>query len=635
MHNTLLIIRYILIFTFLLSFGKTFASEDEYMEKVVVTGTTIPVSITEFPSDITIIDQEYIESSHAADVSELLKTVPGVFVDQAGGRGGVSSLYLRGADPNFTLILLDGIKLNDPNNSRGGSFDLSTLGTDNIERIEIVKGPQSAVYGSDALAGVINIITFDGNMLSKKSIDISAQTKGGYRFFTESRGKRNSFSHSLSASYVDDGEPTEGSNFKSPTFISNLGYSTDKLEVKSVSRFSHIKSTGFPDDSGGPEFAVIRETEERELNQFLTGLRFIHLSGESWVNNLNLYLTHTDEDISSPGVAPGIRDPFGIPANTSDSEYTRFEAGYTTVLKIGPDNNVSFGIDTQYERGKSRGTLFTQQEIPTNFREERFTFSPLLELKLNLIKDVFIIAGGRLDYTDDFGSEFSPHIGVLYNLWSTGTSISANWGEGYKLPSFFALGNPIVGNDELKPETSSSIDFKVSQRFLDDSLLFAASFFYNDFSNLIDFDEGPPPRLINRDKVITKGIELEVQSKKVFDTILSGNISYIESNIKNSPDNLRNRPEWLANFSIIWTPDPLLEIFTNINYVGSFLDSSIPTGEVKIGDYLLVNSAVTFNIRSNFKAYVEVKNILDQRYQQVAGFNAPGIRPGAGINWSF
>lgn len=605
------------------------------MEKVVVTGTTIPVSITEFPSDITIIDQEYIESSHAADVSELLKTVPGVFVDQAGGRGGVSSLYLRGADPNFTLILLDGIKLNDPNNSRGGSFDLSTLGTDNIERIEIVKGPQSAVYGSDALAGVINIITFDGNIQSKKSIDISAQTKGGYRFFTESRGKRNSFSHSLSASYVDDGEPTEGSKFKSPTFISNLGYSTDKLEVKSVSRFSHIKSAGFPDDSGGPEFAVIRETEERELNQFLTGLRFIHLSGESWVNNLDLYLTHTDEDISSPGVAPGIRDPFGIPANTSDSEYTRFEAGYTTVLKIGPDNNVSFGIYTQYERGKSRGTLFTPQEIPTNFREERFTFSPLVELKLNLIKDVFIIAGGRLDYTDDFGSEFSQHIGVLYNLWSTGTSIGANWGEGYKLPSFFALGNPIVGNDELKPETSSSIDFKVSQRLLDDSFLFAASFFYNDFSNLIDFDEGPPPRLINRDKVITKGIELEMQSKKVFDTILSGNISYIESNIKNSPDNLRNRPEWLANFSIIWTPDPLLEIFTNINYVGSFLDSSIPTGEVKIGDYLLVNSAVTFNIRSNLKAYVEVKNILDQRYQQVAGFNAPGIRPGAGINWSF
>lgn len=627
--------KYIFIFAALLLTAGTVSGDEDVMERVVVTGTTVPVSISEFPTDITVIDRNYIESSHARSVSELLTAVPGVFVDQPGGRGGISTVYLRGADPNFTLILLDGVKLNDPNNSRGGSFDLSTLGTDNIERIEVIKGPQSAVYGSDAIAGVINIITKTGVAPLRSTLDIFAQTEGGFRFLAESSGKHGALSHSLSTSYVDDGDPTPGNRFKSPTFISNIGYSEDKLEIKSISRFSHIESAGFPDDSGGPEFAVLRETEVRDFNQFLTGLKLIHFTGERWVNNVNLYLTHIEEDIDSPGVAPGIRDPFGIPANTVNSEYTRVEAEYITVFSISSSNNISLGIDTQYERGNNSGTIFAGEEIPTNFKEERFTISPLIELKLNILKDFYLLGGGRIDYTDGFNTEVSPHIGILYSLKKSGTTFSANWGEGFKLPSFFALGNPIVGNENLRPETSDSFDFKVGQLLFNDSFSIAATAFYNRFSNLIDFDEGPPPRLINLDEVVTKGFEFEIKTKKIFNSVLYWNLSYIKSNIVNSPENLRNRPEWLANFSIIWTPDPLLEIYTNINYVGSFFDSSIPTGEVTIGDYLLVNSAVTFNFRSNLSAYIEVKNILDQSYQQVVGFNAPGIRPGAGINWSF
>ncbi len=610
-------------------------ADENVMERVVVTGTTVPVSISEFPSDITVIDQQYIESSHARSVSELLMTVPGIFVDQPGGRGGISSVYLRGADPNFTLILLDGVKLNDPNNSRGGSFDLSTLGTDNVERIEVIKGPQSAVYGSDAIAGVINIITKSGETPRRSTLEIFAQTEGGFRFLAESRGKHGPLSHSLSASYTDGGDPTPGNRFKSPTFISNIGYTEDKLEIKSISRFSHIESANFPDDSGGPEFAVIRETEERDFNQFLSGLKFIHFTGERWANNLNLFLTYIEEDADSPGVAPGLRDPFGIPANAVNSEYTRLEAEFITVFNISAVNSISIGIDTQYERGKNSGTIFAGEEIPTNFKEDRFTVSPLIELKLNILKEIYLLGGGRIDYTDGFDTEVSPHIGILYNLKKSRTTFSANWGEGFKLPSFFALGNPIVGNEKLRAETSDSFDFKVGQLLFNESLSIAATVFYNRFSNLIDFDEGPPPRLINLDEVVTKGFEFEVKTKEVFNTAFYGNLSYIKSNIVNSPENLRNRPEWLANFSVVWTPVSFFEFFTNINYAGSFFDSSIPTGEVKIGDYLLVDSAVTFYIKKNLKIYLEIENVFDQKFQQAVGFDAPGIRPGGGVQWAF
>ena len=129
------------------------------LEPVVVTATVAPTPLGRTTAPVTVISHEQIAAQQATSVTELLRQVPGVHIDQAGARGGISSVYVRGSDPNFTVVLIDGVKVNDPTNSRGGSFDFSTLSTDNIERIEIVRGPLSAVYGSDALGGVIDIIT--------------------------------------------------------------------------------------------------------------------------------------------------------------------------------------------------------------------------------------------------------------------------------------------------------------------------------------------------------------------------------------------------------------------------------------------------------------------------------------------
>jgi outer membrane cobalamin receptor len=127
------------------------------LEPVVVTATVAPTPLGQTTAPVTIISREQIAVQQATGVTDLLRQVPGVHIDQAGARGGISSVYVRGSDPNFTVVLIDGVKVNDPTNSRGGSFDFSTLSTDNIERIEIVRSPLSAVYGSDALGGVINI----------------------------------------------------------------------------------------------------------------------------------------------------------------------------------------------------------------------------------------------------------------------------------------------------------------------------------------------------------------------------------------------------------------------------------------------------------------------------------------------
>ena len=624
-----------LLFCYITTLQSLSQTEKEKLKPIVVTGTTIPSNILSFPSDISVIDRSTIESSHAQNVAELIEQVPGIFVDSQGGRGGISSVYIRGADPNFTLVLLDGVKLNDPNNSRGGSFDISTISTDNIERIEIIKGPRSSVYGSEALAGVINIITFKGLTENKRVIDISAATKGGFRTLAEARGSKNKYYYSFSGSYLDDGEPVEGSKFKSPSFIASAGYQGENLDITSVTRYSYIDSESFPEDSGGGEFAVIRETENRKTNQFLSGVNGLYYISPSWVKNLTINFTLIQEDIESPGVAPGERDPFGIPPNDSDNKYYRIEGEYLNIINILGSNALSFGLSVQYENGKNKGQILLDTPVQTRFEEDMFTFSPLLELKLNPVENFYLDIGMRVDIPEGFDTEFSPNIGATYYMNNIGTRISANWGEGFKLPSFFALGNPVVGNTGLQPETSRSFDIKLEKAFFDNLFTGSLAYFHNDFKNLIDLDEGPPPVLVNRSKVKTEGIEAQIQSKTIYDANLTGNFSYINSDISGTDEELRNRPKWLANLVIIWMPVELFKLYLDVNYVGKYLDSSIPTGDREIGDYIVVNTALTVFIRNQIEAYLAVDNLLDKEYEQFIGFEAPGIRPRLGVRWSF
>jgi vitamin B12 transporter len=200
---------------------------------VIVTATVAPTPLDRTTAPVTVISREQIAAQQATSVTELLRQVPGVHIDQAGARGGISSVYVRGSDPNFTVVLIDGVKVNDPTNSRGGSFDFSTLSTDNIERIEIVRGPLSAVYGSDALGGVINIITRRGTGVPNGSVEVSAGRFDAYRTLLQANGTLGVLDYAVSGSYLDNGRPVEGNRFLGATLQTNLGvHLTDAIELR-------------------------------------------------------------------------------------------------------------------------------------------------------------------------------------------------------------------------------------------------------------------------------------------------------------------------------------------------------------------------------------------------------------------
>jgi iron complex outermembrane receptor protein/vitamin B12 transporter len=611
-------------------------SNPETLDPVVVTGTAYPAELSKSTGSVTVITGEEIEASHAVSVGELLEQVPGLYVDQPASRGGVTSVYIRGGDPNFTLVLIDGVKVNDPTNSRGGSFDFSALSTDDIERIEIVRDPMSSLYGSDALSGVINIITKKGEGKPKATAEAMGGRYGQYQFLGGISGAGPFYDYSVTGSWLDDGEQVEGSTFKSPSVTASLGLiNRDDMEITSTFRYSHIDSTSFPDDSGGPEFAVLRTTDDRNIDQLLLGLGYTHSPSLWWEYGIKLSFYNTKEKFSSPGVAPGERDPFGIPPNEADSDYKNYDANITSTFSPYEGVDIVAGFEAEFQDGSSRGMILGDFPLPAAFDLSRYILSPYLEVQFGMVENLYIVLGAREDFPEGFDPAFSPRAGVSYKIAATDTILRGSWGEGFKLPSFFSLANPIVGNPGLVPEESRSLDLGITQNLWDDKLGAQFNVYYNEFKNLIDFEEGPPPILVNRSRVTVKGFEIIGNIRPWEELSLSGSVSYADSNIKGTDEELRNRPRWWGELSLLYSPSPTVKFSLDAVFTGSVPDSSIPTGDVALDPYDVYNVALTWTPFGRVSMYVAVDNLFNEEYEQFVGFPAPGVSPRAGIRLTF
>jgi outer membrane cobalamin receptor len=615
---------------------------------MVVTATVSPAPLSRTTASITVLSQEQIAAPQAASVTELLRQVPGVHIDQAGARGSVSSVYVRGGDPNFTTVLIDGIRVNDPTNSRGGSFDFSTLNTDAIERIEIVRGPLSAVYGSDAMSGVINIITRRGEPEEVRSVEAAGGRFGYAQTQLQARGMLGVMDYAFSGSYLDNGEPVEGSGFINKTFHLNFGLPVaEHLDLRWVLRYADSQSTAFPDDSGGPKFAVRRDVDERDTQELTLGLSLAHTPLPWWEHTFQLSFYNRQEDVSSPGVAPGVRDPFGLPPSSSDNTYRRTELTWSHRFTVAKGVLLAVGAQAQFEEGVSTGSLdFGIPDTPptsTSFRLSRDIWAPFFEVQLSLLPGLLVQGGVRVDLPQGFADEVSPRAGASYTIAATGTTLRANWGEGFKLPSFFSLGHPLVGNPGLKPETSRGVDAGVTQALWGKRLTVGVTYFYQVFKNLIDFEENPAecpppglfPCLVNRNKVTSEGVEASLQLQPWPFLSLNAHLTYVKTDIKGTTEALRNRPAWRGGFSVLWRPVPALDVHLQTLFVGEVSDSSIPTGDRKLEAYARVDVAATWTLTSTWRVFLAVDNLFDADYEEAVGFPAPGVSPRGGIQARF
>ncbi|GAB3273553.1 TonB-dependent vitamin B12 receptor BtuB [Parahaliea aestuarii] len=598
-----------------------YADDNTALETVLVTGNHVPLAIEELTAAVNVLDATQLQQLNKRQLGDVLRTVPGVLVEEQGGSGGLTAVSLRGGEANFTQILLDGIPLNDPTNSRGGSYDISNINVASIERIEVVRGPQSAVYGSDALAGVINLISSDPRDVRPTTLRAELG-ESGYRDYHLGTGiSVGDFGMALDLASRDDDGRVSGSSraIDSANLRWRWQAGTDR-QFSGQLRYLDGERSSFPEQSGGPLFASSDALDHGDYSDLTAGLAWEAQFTAYWRSRLAADYFEHREDYRSPGVAPYM----AVPPNASDTDFQRSQLSWLNTLQLGADYQFSLGADVRDEDGESTGYLDVGFPLPTDYALSRQTRGLFADVHARPLEPLLLQASVRHDTPDGFDSETTLRVGGRYRLLPS-LDVLANWGEGFKLPSFFALGHGLVGNPGLQPETARGWDAGLQWRPLT-GLQFTATAFGNHYRNLVDFDPVAFTN-VNRRAVETRGGEWQLSWQDGANLSLQAHATYTDIDVIDTDSRLLGRPEWQAGAWLNWAFLPRWHTGLDLQWSSPVPASSLHTGDTVVTE---LDAWQRLDWRLGWQASrwlaleLALDNLLDEGYQTAVGFAAPG-----------
>ncbi len=597
------------------------------LDPVVVTASALPLTETALNQHASVYTREAIEREVPASVADFLSRRVGLFVEHGPRSGGYGSLFLRGADPSHVVVLVDGIRQNDPLSSRGSAVDLNTLVLDEVERIEIVRGNTSVVH-REALAGVVQIFTRAPH--DRARARVSAEAGGDGLRAASASAARGAWHASFG--YREDGEG--GDEGWSLVRAANLGFRErwGSTGAQLQLRLAESHNRAFPDDSGGEAHAVLRSLESRRSETGQLAVALDHELGESDVIELRLARFRRDSSQDTPPVAPGLRDPFGLPRTETGGEYRRDEAELHWRRQAASGWDLLVGAGYQSERGELESRLFLGVPIPADFEIDRSVGSLVAEAYRSF-GPWRVQAGLRYEYSEDFGAQWHPALSLQYRPVPRGPRIGAAFSSASKLPSFFALGHPLVGNPDLEPERGRQAELYFATGE-DAPWKARITLFHARYLDLVDFDPGPPPRLVNRAAIRSTGVEFTLRR-----AWRAGLVTYAQGTAMElrDPDGgppLRLRPERQAAVGVEARFGGGWQAHWRLAYVGRRFDSSIPTGGVRLGAYTEMDLALTWT-GAGWRAFAAVDNLLDREAEETVGTSIGGRRLRAGVSLRF
>lgn len=592
--------------------------------EVLVTATKTESYQAETGSSTTVITAQDLKKKGKTAVLDVLREVPGVAVMQSGSFGALTSIYIRGSKPGHTLVLVDGIEVNDPMSS-DRSFNFAHLTTDNIERIEVVRGPQSTLYGSDAMGGVVNIITKKGKGKPKFTISLEG---GSHKTFRENigvSGGTEKVNYALSASRFDsegiskaiDGSEKDG--YENTAISSKVGYRiSENSELSLVTRFTD--STTDLDDGANdddPNYTAW-------WRNFATKLLFDQAVSSWW--DYELSFSYND-------VRRKYRDEKDAVDTTEDKQswYKGDNKKFEWQNNFYPFDwdTITLGLEYEEERGSS---YYRSKASITKF--DRKTVSNkgyYLQNQFKLWENVYITPGFRIDDHELFGTEATYKVSSAYIIPPTGTRLKANWGTGFKAPSLYQLYSR-YGTVDLNPDESRSYDFGFEQSFFDDKLSFDMTYFDNDFKNMIDWDSDTY-KYKNIGKAETKGFEIACSFEPTESLTIGTNYTYTKTKDKDTGKKLDRRPENQASLDLNWAFTEKGNLNLTTSYIGHRFNDSANSQKIK--PYTKVDLFASYDFTENFGIFGKIENLFDRKYQQVHRFAAPGRSFYAGAKVTF
>lgn len=613
--------------------------------EIVVTATRLETPTKEIASSITVITKEDLERTKKITVLEALQEVLGVTVIQNGPPGGAASVLLRGANSEHTLVMMDGVELNDPI-SPSRSCDLAHLSTENVERIEILRGPQSTLYGSDALGGVINIITKKGQ--GKPGFHLSTQG-GSYRTLVsnaELSGGTDKIHYSIGTSYFrTDGFSAastsyegneEEDGYQNLTLSGRLGFRPlDNLELDFTVRTINTKID--IDNFGGAYGDDPNNTQEYDALILKGQVRGLFLRNR-WEQKINISFVDYDRKYENP---TDETHPF----DSDNSEYKskQWKLDWQHNLFLHETNTLTFGVEYQEEQGESEyysesmwgpySSIFPLQKAHNT--------GVYIQDQVRFAGQFFATIGARLDNHSQTGTAITYRIAPACFIKQTGTKFKATYGTGFKSPSLYQLYAPgtiwgPIGNKDLESEKTTCWDVGIEQNLLQNKLILGATYFSSSYENLIDFDFAQG--YINILKASSKGAEFIFQAWPTDNLLLSASYTRTEAKDEETDEYLLRRPKdkftAKLNFNFLEKGNIALSLI----FLGERDDKEYvgwTATRVTMPSYTLLNATASLDIIRNAQIFFRLDNILDEEYEIVRGYATPGFSAYGGFKILF
>ncbi len=623
------------------------------LNDVVITATKTPTNTLELANSISVIDSTQISNSNYNNVFDVLKNETGISFTRQGGNGTLSNLYIRGANSSHTLVLIDGVEVNLTNDP-SGVYDFSALPIDNIERVEVLRGPQSTLYGSDALAGVINIISKKGNGTPKFSLLTEGGSYNSYKAQFGVNGSLQKLNYSVALSRTgSDGfsvasekygnTEKDGYNFNNASAL--IGYRiSENSEISFYSRF--LKSESDNDQFGG-EFGddPTYLTNQEEFS--IRGEGKIKLFDGLWNQKFGLSFLRNVRNNSYDTSSASINYPFYVnDYSWANYDGRKYKLDWQNDFQLGKSNLLTAGLEFEIEESASEYYAFNY--VPDPFSpdiasvipmQDASTFGVFVQDQLKFDEGFFVSLGARLDDHNKFGSQFTYRIAPAYMLWETGTKFKVTIGTGFKAPSLYYLYDPAYGNENLNPEESFGWDFGIEQYLFAQNLSIGTTFFYNKFSDMFGFDY-VTFKTININQAVTKGVEIFLEAKPIDKISLKANYTFTDArdmsrNSSNFDKKLLRRPESKIGFYTSYSFIPKANINAEVIWVGVREDIDFSTYQrTELKGYVLINFAAHYDVFDFLRLNVRTENILDIDYEDVYGYGTAGLSFYGGIKLS-
>ena len=603
------------------------ASQTPELTNLVVTATRLPTSPDRVGSSVTVINAEELEDKQTTFVLDAIRRVPGLAVGRAGGFGNLSQVRMRGAEGNHTLVLIDGIEVNDV--GFNSEFDFGNLLTDNIDRIEILRGAQSTLWGGDAIGGVINIITNKGKgnpsaaafveagsfQTGRASATISGSDGAWSYSFNASRFQ----SHGISQANENNGN-RETDGHDNDSFIGHIGVQAlDSLSLEAVARYRDSTLETDPQTfnlvtflSDPPADGITRTDGIARQGRITATADLFGGLAEAIVS-----AQYSDTDTIQRN------QTFGTPTFLSDAKRTKFDAQTNVHLK--DNHTIVAGAETE-EEGIVTSTQ-TQTDVEIHAIYAQYLLSPRPNLDLS--------AGMRRDDHQSFGKQDTYRLTASYLFERTGTRFKGSYGTGFKVPQLGELFG-FFGNPNLQPETSDGWDIGVVQDFWGDRARAEVVYFANDIADLIAFTGGT---LQNAGESEIVGVETSLSFAATEDFNLTLSYTWTDAADKSTGRELVRRPRHVASIDAAWRFSPRWNSTLSATYTGEQddLDFSKPAGtqQVTLEAFTKVDVTLSYQVTDRYEIYGRIENLLDEDYEEVVGYGVPDLGGFIGVRARF